>query len=271
MHLRGGENITDLRCLALASGLEDLSNVRLSYLARGDAAEGADLVIQTGFGRSTALLSAIEQEIPYIIMEAPYWRHIDCMKYSSWGWNGLAGGAWRPKPTDEPRPHPELQPWKNEGNTIIFGQKPTDHSLRGTDHVQWILDKMEEYPDAEFRPHPLMVPTHLHTPLKPVLDRCLRAITFNSTVGAEALIAGCYSHPEDEGSTAWKVNNRHLWLHELSYGQYSHKELENPKTASLILSGYEEAESRAKGGLQEIPRLRVDGRAVCARYYSCIK
>jgi hypothetical protein len=225
----------------------------------------SELVVQTGFGPSVALRDAIERRIPYIVMEAPFWRHIDVFKTSSWGYNGLAGGAWRPTPPDEPRDHPPLQPMKTEGKTLIIGQKPTDHSLRGADHVEWILRKQQEYPEAVFRPHPLMVAHDALPPIAQELSETYRCITYTSTVGAEALIAGAVSEPEHPGSCAYGVEDREAWIHGLSWGQAKHTEM--LQVVPYILSGYEEALERAKSGLVESPREKVDGASICQRYY----
>lgn len=264
--LRGAGNLTDPRSLCIAKGLEALGH-QVSYHGRGEGAESLDLVIQTGFGRTSALLSAIEQEIPYLVMEAPFWRDIDIFATSSWGYNGLAGGAFRHGAESAPRPHPRLMALKEHGNTLIIGQKPTDHSLRGNDHGKWLKEKFAEYPDAIFRPHPLMVPDDQSSPLHEALSSCRTCISYNSTVGAEALISGCVSTPDHWGSMAYDVQDRVKWLHKLSYGQYSHEEYHDPAVAAYVLEGYEEALSRAEQGLQEIPRGKVDGQVIQQRYH----
>ena len=155
--LRDGPNLTNPRSECLIGPLEAEGH-EVKRIGRGEVVKGADLLIQTGFAGSRALKSMIDQRLPYIIMEAPFWRdYYDVHASSSWGYNGLAGGAWAPSPPDEERPKPELKPMKaGTGPTIIIGQKPTDHSLRGSDHVKWILDVRSEVPEADFRPHPLM-------------------------------------------------------------------------------------------------------------------
>lgn len=235
------------------------------YRGREEGAEGADLVIQTGFARTSALLDAIEQEIPYLIMEAPFWRDLDIHGNSSWGYNGLAGGAYRHDPLENPRPKPVLQP-PHEGNTLIIGQTPTDHQIRGEDHGRWLRDKFREYPEAIFRPHPLMVPDGENPSLELALAESGTVISYNSTVGTEALIAGANSSPEHWGSMAYQVTDRVSWLHKLSYGQFSHEEYHDPKVAAYVLDGYSEALARAEAGKQEIPRGKVNGQAICRRY-----
>ena len=90
-----------------------------------------------------------------------------------------------------------------------------------------------------------------------VLDRTLRAVTYSSTVGAEALIYGCESRPECAGSSAYGVKSRVQWLHDMSWRQFSNGELGQVEAVKHILTAYDEARERAKGGLVETPRNKV--------------
>jgi hypothetical protein len=156
-----------------------------------------------------------------------------------------------------------------DGAVVVFGQKPNDHSLRGDDHVAWIKDKLGRNVDAEFRHHPLMSAGGLllMEPLDQVLDRCSLAITYSSTVGAEALIAGCVSYPDCKQSTAYNVTDREQWIHDLSWHNFTLEEFATPKVAKYILSGFQEAWDRAERGGQEHPRGKMDKQAIMQRYY----
>jgi len=261
--LREPGNRTNERSLALSEALQDTCKVTLGL--RSEDTRKYDLVVQTGFASTLALNSAIDHGIPYIIMEAPLYREgIDIMEVSSWGYNGLAGGAWRPDPPEQERPKPTLKPMKTEGDTLIIGQKPTDHSLRGSDHVRWLLDKFREHWDARFRPHPLMVPSGSLPPLMDDLQGCRQVITYTSTVGADALVEGCISNPEGYGSSAYQVRDREMWIHGLSWAQAEHRSF--GELREYILGGYEQGRVRAHKGLQERPRERIDGAAIQQRY-----
>jgi hypothetical protein len=257
-----------MRSLALAKGIANAGH-KVTYHGRGEVSN-ADLYIQTGFAGTVGLRGQIDSGKPYIIAEAPFWRNCDIDKISSFGYNGLAGGAFRPPAGSDKRPHPRLEELKDEGHTIVFGQKPTDHSLRGSNHGDWIRRKLEEHPGAYFRPHPLAVPAGSLGPIAHAIHGCHRSITFTSTVGAEALIAGCESDPEHRGSTAYGVTasgtSREEWVHQLSWGQFSHEEYEAEETGRYILSGYDEALSRALVGDVERPRERVDGQVIQREY-----
>lgn len=259
-----------MRSEALQQALE-AKGYATTTLDRNTPLRGSDLVIQTGFNRTPPLMDAIERGIPYIIMEEPIFRGFyDSSKASSWGYNGLAGGAWRPTPPWKERPKPNLEPWKTEGGTLIIGQKPNDHSLRGSDHVKWLIDRFCELPEADFRPHPLMVPLGTLQPLQEVLRGYRDVVIYNSTAGVEALISGSKVRADGHGHLLpADQSDRDNWLHQLSYAQGAHCEFGN--MLQYILSGYEEARARANSGDIEVPRRKIDGPSVCERYYQTIK
>jgi hypothetical protein len=265
--LRDGPNLTNVRTEGLIAGLEEHGH-SVTRCGRGEIVEGADLLIQTGFAGSNALLSQIGSGKPYIVMEAPFWRdYYDAHAASSWGYNGLAGGAFAPSPPDEERPKPELMPVKaGTGPTIIIGQKPTDHSLRGSNHVEWILNVKAELPEADFRPHPLMVPPNSLEPISSILERYKTVVTFTSTVGCEALVAGCEVRADGRESLAYGVGeqSRPRWHHDLSWRQ-----AENFGFGALvpyILSGYDEARALAEEGKMEVPRAKVNNISIQQAY-----
>lgn len=273
--LRKAQNMTNGRCQCLANGLK-AAGYDVTYIGRPESVEGYDLLIQTAFVGSYALKDAIERRIPYIIMESPLWRgdseaereDLEC-SHVSYCYNGLVGGGYHPDPLDEPRPHPELQPMKTEGDTIIFGQKPSDHSLRSSDHVTWVAEKMKEYPDADFRHHPVMTTERFHREdIGDALKRCHRAITYSSTVGVEALIAGCISEPDFPGSAAaGGMADREAWIHKLSYWNFDMTEFLDPQIVNYIMSGYDEALALAEAGEVEHPRAKVNRIDVMQEYF----
>jgi len=228
----------------------------------------ADLYVQTGFAPSTGLLSAIERRIPYIIMEAPVFRSFDLDTHSSWGYNGLQGGAWHPPTPEEERDKPELQP-SHGGAKLIIGQKPTDHSLRGSDHVEWIRTKRLALPEADFRPHPLMVPRASLEPIESVLGAYGEVFTYSSTVGVDAVVAGCKAYADSEYSLLrYYTGSREDFTHELSWWQAHHSGYN--QLIEYILSGYAEAKDRISRGLCEIPTGRVNGQSIQQRYHQLV-
>lgn len=265
--LRSGPNLTNFRSEALGQGAEALGH-KVRRVERAEIVKGADLLIQTGFNASTALTSAIEAGIPYIIMEASPFRMTSIFDYVSYGYNGLAGGSWAPPPPDEERWHPPLQPEKTEGGIMIIGQKPTDHSLRGSDHVAWIEQKRRELPEAVFRPHPLMVPPDTLERIEEALEPIKEVHIYSSTVGVDAFLAGCQVRADTDLSWYGRADeDREAKAHRLAWRHFATHELSTEAGAQEILRGYEEAAARAAEGKIEHPRGKVDGTAICERYY----
>lgn len=259
--LRGGENRTDRHALALMEGLERLPNIKVRVIARGEKLPScADMFVQVGFAKTTPLIASIIEGIPYLILEEPSFRGF-YENAATFTYNGLQAGGTRPRVPDRPRPHPDLlsiTPNTN-GKTLILGQKPNDHSLRGSDHIQWIKDKMKEYPDAGFRPHPLMVPKESLDPLSDVLSDCGRTISYTSTAAVDSLFAGCRTICEHPASEAYEVKDRQEWAHRLSWYNLRHAELAQPQFALWVLEGYPEAKENAQNGIQEHPRDKLTG------------
>jgi hypothetical protein len=267
--LRVGPNKTNMRSESLSEALGDAGH-SINTIGRGTPVPAhTDLYVQSGFAGSTALLSAIEQRIPYIIMEAPVFRSFDLETHSSWGYNGLQGGAWRPPTPSGSRDKPELQPLKDGGKQLIIGQKPTDHSLRGTDHVNWITEKRLLLPEADFRPHPLMVPPDYQETIEVALSRYGEVFTYSSTVGVDAVVAGCKAHADSERSLLRHYRgDRSEFLHELSWYGAAHSEYR--ELVPYILSGYDEAAGLMADGHCERPRGQVDGAQITRRYHKSI-
>jgi hypothetical protein len=267
--LRSGPNLTNVRTEALVEGLKAHGH-DVELIGREEIVKGADLLIQTGFAASNALRSQIDQQKPYLIMEAPFWRSFyPVQKCSSWNYNGLAGGAFAPETPSEPRNKPNLhEPRVGLGGTLIIGQKPTDHSLRGSDHVSWIIRCRNQIPEADFRPHPLMVPAGTLGPIEDDFEKYGTFVTYTSTVGVEALVAGCKVRADHRGSLAYEVTDREQWHHDLSYRQAPNSEF--GVLVPHILSGYDEARERARCGDVEHPREKVRSEAIQKAYYALL-
>ena len=262
--LRTGGNLTNMRSEALSEALRSAGH-SIEHIDRSSGIKaGADLYVQSGFASSPALLSAIDQGIPYIIMEAPVFRCYDLMTHSSWGYGGLQGGAWHPPSPEGERPKPELKPLHG-GGKLIIGQKPTDHSLRGSDHVKWIVEKRASLPEADFRPHPLMVLEDSQETISVALQRYGEVFTYSSAVGVDAVVAGCKAYADSEHSLLRHLQGtREDFIHELSWWQAPHSDYSS--LTGHILSGYEEALHRAQIGDIEIPRGKIDGQVIQRKY-----
>lgn len=231
-----------------------------------------DLLVQTGFNGTASLRSAQEMGIPFLIMESPSLRYMYDVRYASnFTYNGLQAGGTRPPVPDEPRPHPKLWPMKlGKGKTLIFGQKMNDHSLRGSDHVKWIKEKMIEYPDSVLRHNPMMVPKDYQGPLMELLegDEFVQSVSFTSTASVESLIMGLGTIAEHPANECYNVTDREEWIHMLSWHNFHHDELEDSDIAAWILTGYEEARANAAAGKFEIPREKMNPSHPFQEYFS---
>lgn len=242
----------------------------VTWTNRNIVVPDTELTIQTCFAPSPAIHHAIDNQIPFLIMEAPHFRSFyDKQISASWAYNGLAGGGWRPHAGIDARPRPELQPMRTEGKTLIIGQKPMDLSLRGSDHIQWLLDRFEEFPEADYRPHPQMIERHKVTPIEDGLVGYKDVILYNSTSVVDATIAGCTVRVDGPCSLGPKEGvSREEWIHDLSWSTAKYADFE--EIVDNILGGYEEAKDRMQSGLHELARIPTDGNAIQQRYYRTI-
>lgn len=217
-----------------------------------------DLAIQAGFQISPAMKDAMERKVPLIILENPVWHYGDKSDTYVFGYNGLNNlgtGGYIGNRTS--RPHPPLQPWKDpeSGDKVVFGQLANDKAIRGHDHDKWVRESLAAYPEAEFRPHPVTLGAQelaLQESIVDCLARTSLAITFNSTVGAEACIAGIPTLVAHEGGWAYPVAygpdgppDRSQWIRHLSWRHWTIGETID---VEYILSGYGRAQQDAIKG-----------------------
>ena len=191
-----------------------------------------------------------------VIMEAGYFR--DRLKYYSLGIGGLNGRADfnnTNSPSDRWVKHGvPRQPWRDGSGDyiLVIGQVPGDMATAGIDLAQWydrIIDQITAMTDMPvcFRPHPkapLSRPSpgkaliQDPVPLNDALERASHVVTYNSTTGVDAAIAGVPVYTEDRGSMAWpiaahtlydlfnfKLPDRCQWLYNLAYTQWTAAEL----------------------------------------------
>jgi len=249
------------------------------FSERARPVKNADLAITCGFQMTKAIAQAMRDQIPVIVLENPVWYDEGAKSDTyTWAYNGLHGGGWMPSTANlPPRPHPELLEWKDweEGRITIFGQVPTDKAVRGADLPAWIRHVQEVLTTAEFREHPIMIPSKLW-PNMESFDECMAktslAVTYTSTCGAEAVIAGIPTIACHPGSLAYPVSTHNLsdtpitpdrtdWIRDLSYKQWTiHEALD----VNWILSGYDEAKAMAEAGQYDN---MSNGRAQGPDYY----
>jgi len=239
----------------------DEAGHKVVWSTRGRPVENSDLVVTAGFQITSANADAMGRGIPIIILENPVWYTGHRMDSYTWAYNGLHGLGYLPTPPDTPRPHPTLKPWKEweTGQITVFGQVPTDKAVRGNDMQLWRESVKAALPTSVYREHPIMIPSKHHHKIEPFdvcLDKTSLAVTYTSTCGSEAVIAGIPTIACHEGSLAYSVASHNLsdkpitpcrdeWIHGLAWRQWTiHEKLDT----NYILSGYNEARADAEAG-----------------------
>lgn len=170
------------------------------------------------------------------------------------GFDGLNGRAdFRNKGMPPDRRLVDLKPYKQGEKIVVCAQVPWDASVDFTDHEEWLdrairaIQLTTDRPIV-FRPHPkCQLPpiegTEYSTkPFAEDLKNAWATVSFNSNCGVESVLAGVPTFAFDIGSMAWDVAtralskieepelfNREKWLNDISYAQWSVKELREGK------------------------------------------
>jgi hypothetical protein len=145
--------------------------------------------------------------------------------------------------------HYESWQKRPEGPIVVIGQLPRDVQVQHVDHIGWCQQTVKFYADhgeeVWFRPHPKVgssceygVPQkYIDTrPLKEVLAVARAVVTWNSTTGVDAALAGVPVVALDRGSMAWSVAGHSLlhnyltprrqqWASLLGYSQWTLAEM----------------------------------------------
>jgi hypothetical protein len=194
--------------------------------------------------------------LDYLVMERGYFG--DRFAMTSLGFNGLNGHADfhnANSPADRwQRYGVPVQAWRDdtEGEVIvIMGQVPTDASLKNCPNYRgWILHAADKATKAYgrkvyFRPHPHPA-AQMFKPNIPLiggtldsaLKRAYAVIVWNSNSGVDTVLAGVPLICGDRGSMAYPMSthsigdplvrpDRHQWLNDLAYAQWSDGEIAN--------------------------------------------
>ncbi len=169
----------------------------------------------------------------------------------------------------------QLKPWK-PGNdyVVVAGQIPNDTSVDTVNIRNWVYAQISAIREKGFKvvykPHPddtgsQRVPAETITmrgDLDEVLKRAKCIVTFNSTVGVDAMIAGVPVIAMDQKSRVYSIAGHDLdylkkkgkidepgreqWAHDLAYCQWSKKELANGKAWAHIMGLQDDAKAQQK-------------------------
>lgn len=233
---------------------------------------GEDVYMQWGFKLTAGLQYAIDNRLPYIIVDWGYFQPREqSFSISFNGFHGLSMPVEAIK-SEPPRWHPIAKPWKQDGEYVyVYGQLQNDRATRGLHVEAWLrktaitASKILNRP-ARIRPHPKMV-SSWEPPLPSLhstFDETFVAVTWTSSAAIESVLAGVPTVALHEANPATPVcatgysvytPERIEWLHDLSWRNYRLKDAE--AAAKYILMGLDQAIFEAEGGHIDIEGLRV--------------
>lgn len=221
-----------------------------------DVPHGGDFAVVWGWRQASVIRACKEAGQPILVMERGHLG--DRMFWTSIGWGGLgrrgtyAGVKDR---GDRFKANFDLWPMSTGARyVLVCGQVEGDASLGATNPLtwaQWVTGQLRERGyDVVYRPHPLIrrigdewcpdgARFSAHHDLADDLRGARACVTFNSTAGVEAALAGFAVVAMDEGSMAWPVAShspnesflfpdlaeREAWAHWLAWTQFSPDEI----------------------------------------------
>lgn len=168
----------------------------------------------------------------------------------------------------------ELLPWKQDGSYIVVAlQLPGDASLRGVNVTKWAADTVEKLRrytnrhivvrtpqlDREFDPENILrirsidgvsLQQGTRENLFHTLDNAYATVSYSSGFGIDSAIRGVPAVAINSGSFAYSLGNNNLsqienlnrsedreqWLYNLSYAQWSRKEIRDGRAWTHIKS-----------------------------------
>lgn len=214
-------------------------------IAGFDQPEPADFAVVWGVRQRRVFAAGI----PVLVMER---GHVgDRLTWTSCGWGGLGRRAHYAAPADRGERWSThfghlMQRWRTDfGYALIIGQVENDASIEGLDVFQWAEATARDLEalawDVRFRPHPLAprrpqprIAIARGTTLAQDLAGAGLCVTWNSTAGVEAVLAGVPTVTFDEGAMAWPVSAHHLqttrpprweWATRLAWCQFTIDEI----------------------------------------------
>lgn len=236
----------------------------------------ADIVVLWGWKRPSVIEQAQRQGSAILVMERGHLQ--PRMVLASLGWNGLAGRATYAKATDGGerwrKMHAEkLRDWRldRDGFALLCGQVDGDASLRDLvgGFPAWAQRQTDALRHAGwrvvYRPHPLsrqgagaFCPDGAEMDRGGTLDAALAGagacVTYNSTAGVEAVLAGVPTVATDAGSMAWPVASHEAgpqplpsvrtgWCHDMAWTSWTRDEIADGTAVDALLACRQPAET----------------------------
>lgn len=216
-----------------------------------DADVHGDLVVMWGWRRPDLVAKAAQARVPILVLEHGHLPPRN--EWVSMGIGGLSGLATYADPDNGDRFDQHwghlLSPWRNRpGRVLVIGQCEGDASLHCAKSKEWAAGAMAKYQGAGhhvvYRPHPksrrddwpLGVEIEDGVPLDVALESTALCVTYTSTAGVEAVLAGVPVVTCHPGSMAWPVTSHGLlaspvfpdrrpWAAKLAWTQFSPTEI----------------------------------------------
>lgn len=226
-------------------------------LYRGEV-ESFDLVVVNGWRSGKRVAKSYEAAgVPVLVVDFGYLKRVNAPdEYMQGHWQVGLGGLNRipsfacPSDRFDALGLDIAKAGGNpQGNVLVCGQVPGDaahgmdaHSLR-----EWLREKMREYPDAIYRPHPrggIAIPGHAnnHQPLADALAAARLVVTYNSNVGHDALLAGVpvvcgpgAAYGELAGEALPSIEERREYFSRVAYGQWTAEEMASGEAQAFWL------------------------------------
>lgn len=232
------------------------------------------LYVQWGYKKTIGLTDAMQKRIPFIILDAAYFRRHGDFSISINGFHGL---SMEPEGMDEfpDRPRPVIEPWRDEpeeARVYVYNQLNGDRACRGMDMQAWAR-RAAQQAIAHFqlpvviRPHPKDV-NPWEPPLPPLeatFEDAMCVVTWTSTAGIEAAAAGVPVVAQHPASMAAPVASkmmsrvrwpgREKWAHDLACRQYRREEMSN--AWNYVDRQLSKARREAEAGHYDTEGLRV--------------
>lgn len=229
--------------------------------------------MQWGWKLTPGLLSCMKQRKPYLILDHGYLEP-RAEKFSI-SINGFHGRGLRVDTSALPEVTGAAPaPWSLDGDTVyVIGQMQNDRAVRGVDIARWmdwaVHQSRDMFPGKRVirRPHPGTI-NPWEPPLPPlesVFDDAYLVVTLTSSVGPQALMAGCPTVAYHDASMCRPLvpselrrvcpRGRTDWARDLRQREFGVDELD--RACRFVVHCWQEAESSAAKGCYDTQGLRV--------------
>lgn len=223
-----------------------------------------DVAVIWGWKQPQIIQRMKEMAAPILVMERGHLQ--PRMLYTSMGWNGLCNRATYPEVDDDGVRWREffgdMEPWHSTAvgdYVLLCGQCDGDAALHGVNFRRWAQDVCNDLVakgiKVVYRPHPFMLrngvdwcPAGAKFSTE-TLEHDLRwasyAVTYNSTVATECVLAGVPTVTHDIGAMAWDVTSHGLseplvtpdrteWAHKMAWCQWHPDEIRSGEAWAVV-------------------------------------